>query len=198
MELESVFGLPAHPFLVHLPVILIPLTALVALAAVFLPRARAPLSLVVAGMAIVGALGAILAAGSGEALEEALDERNPLVHDHAELGEATRFFAILFAIAAIAFAVHHWPDRLRIGPDSALGKLVRARRVFAVTAAAMVLTAGLATVWTVRAGHSGAEAVWQEEWDQRGAGGGEDRDDDDDESRAMVLPATASTPGTRR
>ncbi|MCC6832524.1 MAG: hypothetical protein IT200_14365 [Thermoleophilia bacterium] len=196
MEPKSVFGLPAHPFLVHVPVVLIPLTALVALVVVFLPRHRRPLSLMVAGLAIVSAIGAILAAGSGEALEEALEERNPLVHDHAELGEGTRTFAILFAIAAIAFAIHHWPDRLRLGPGSGPGRLVRHRRVFAVTAAAMLLTAGLATAWTIRTGHSGAKAVWQEEWDKRDQAGGEAGQRD--ESRAMVLPATASAPGTRR
>jgi len=194
VELTSIFGLPAHPFLVHLPIVLIPLTALVAILAVVWATARRPLSLLVAGLAIVGALSAILAAGSGEALEEGLGEESALIEDHAELGEGLRLFAILFAIAAIAFAIHHWPDRLRIGPGSGLGRLVRAKAVFAVTAAAMVLTAGLATVWTVQTGHSGAKAVWQEEWDQRQSGGGTD----DDESRAQVLPAVASVPGTRR
>lgn len=197
MELESLFGLPAHPFLVHMPVVLIPLTALIAVVAVLLPRHRRPLSLVVAVLAVVSAGGAILAAGSGEALEESLDERNPLVHQHAELGEGTRLFAVLFAIAAIGFAIHHWPDRLKLGPDSGLGRLVRAKQVFAITAAAMILTAGLATVWTVRTGHSGAKAVWQEEWDNRGNERGGEADEND-ESRALVLPATASTPGIRR
>lgn len=191
------FGLPAHPFLVHMPVVLIPLAALVALAAVFLPRHRRPLSLVVAALAIVSAGGAILAAGSGEALQEAIGENDALVRQHAELGEGTRTFAILFAIAAIGFAIHHWPDRFKLGPDSALGKLARAKQFFAVTAAAMILTAGLATVWTIRTGHSGAKAVWKEKWDNRGNERGGEAGEND-ESRAMVLPATASAPGTRR
>lgn len=34
MELDQLFGLPAHPLLVHLPVVIIPMTLLLAVAAV--------------------------------------------------------------------------------------------------------------------------------------------------------------------
>ena len=31
MELEKLFGLPAHPLLVHIPVVLVPLAAIIAI-----------------------------------------------------------------------------------------------------------------------------------------------------------------------
>lgn len=166
MEITSFFGLPAHPLIVHLPVVLIPVTALLALAAVVWRRHRRLLSLLVAGLASIGALSAILAAGSGEALQERVSQDNALISQHAELGESLRLFAVLFAGAAILFAIQNRPEWLRIGADSALGRLARSRGAGIAVTALVLVTAALSITWTVRTGHSGAEAVWSEEWSQ--------------------------------
>jgi hypothetical protein len=171
VEITSFFGLPAHPLIVHLPVVLIPVTALLAVTAVVWRRHRGVLSLMVAGLAMVGALSAILAAGSGEALQERIGEGDPLIARHAELGESLRLFAVLFAGAAVLFAVQNRPEWLRVGADTSLGRLARSRGAAVATTALVLATAALSVTWTVRTGHSGAEAVWSEEWSQAAASG---------------------------
>ncbi|MGA0206467.1 MAG: DUF2231 domain-containing protein, partial [Ilumatobacteraceae bacterium] len=64
--MDSIFGVPAHPFFVHIPVVLIPLAAV----GVIVMTIRTSwwerykwATLTVAG---VGAVGAIIAAGTGE------------------------------------------------------------------------------------------------------------------------------------
>jgi hypothetical protein len=172
MEITSVAGLPAHPLVVHLPVVLLPLAALAAVVMLAWPRSRRALAPVVAALAGVGALGAVLAAGSGEALQERLPDLDPsLVHDHAELGELARNLAILFLIAAAAYLATTWPERLPVRRDSRAGRVLRARRTRVATSVAVAVTAVAVTAGVVQAGHTGATAVWTEEWRAAGAAG---------------------------
>lgn len=178
MEIESLFGLPAHPLLVHAPVVLIPLAAFTALVALVWTGGRRPLALATVLLAWAGAVGAVLAAGAGEALQNALGEDNPLVHDHAELGESLRIIAFVFALAATVFVAVVWADRLPVAAESGIGRLLRRRGAVVGAGVLMVLLAALATGWTIQTGHSGAKAVWQEEWQQRGTHTGSPGDHD--------------------
>src|SRR5689334_10742605 len=103
MELEELFGLPAHPIVVHAAVVLLPLAALGTLVCAAVPRWRrayAPIALVLA----LVALGAVwLAQGSGEALEERVEETQ-LVEAHTEQGERVLPWAAGLAVAAAAVA----------------------------------------------------------------------------------------------
>jgi len=131
--MDSIFGIPSHPLFVHLPAVLVPLAAI----GVVVMLARAAwwdrykwATLAVSG---AGALGAILAAGSGEGLEEGVEgtASRSLLHEHAEAGEAARTGAIVFFIVLLVAVV-----------------------------VALVVSAGAAS-WTVYdAGHSGAKSVW--------------------------------------
>lgn len=56
MDLSQAFGLPSHPLIVHIPIVVIPLTLLAAIGAVAWPRGRRVPSLVTAGAAFVGDL----------------------------------------------------------------------------------------------------------------------------------------------
>lgn len=67
---ETFDGLPAHPLVVHLPVVLVPLAALAVLALALRPRLLRTFGVVVTVLAGVGFAGALLATNSGEALEE--------------------------------------------------------------------------------------------------------------------------------
>jgi hypothetical protein len=175
MEITSVLGPPAHPLTVHLPVVMLPLTAALAVHMLAWPRSRRILAPVVAAGALLGAVGAVLAAGSGEALEEHLrDVDRSLVHDHAELGEPARNLAFLFLVAALAYLATVWPDRLPRPAGSRAGRFVRARGTrigvsVAVALTAVAVTAVAVTAGIVQAGHSGAKAVWTQEWDTRAA-----------------------------
>ncbi|HTI35217.1 MAG TPA: DUF2231 domain-containing protein [Miltoncostaea sp.] len=160
MTPDSIAGIPAHPLIVHIPVVFIPLTLLVAIAAVLWRSRRRERAVVTLATASVAMLGAQLATMSGESLEEQVP-RSSLIHQHADLGEGARTLAIIVVLAAVLFAARELRDRF---PGSAAG----AARVLGRPAAAVAVTVVLlgtsvaATAWTVRAGHMGAKAAWHD------------------------------------
>ena len=109
MEIDQLFGLPAHPLLVHMPVVFIPLTL----------RWRSPRS--------PGPGGAGHQPGRGRSRDDRHagrpdrgDERRAsrgargetdLIEQHAELGEAARTFAILVFLIAVVYAAREWRGR---------------------------------------------------------------------------------------
>jgi hypothetical protein len=64
------FGLPAHPLLVHIPVVLVPLLGVAVVVLALRPAWRARYGPAAAVSAVVTMVGAILAAGAGEALRD--------------------------------------------------------------------------------------------------------------------------------
>jgi hypothetical protein len=153
VEIEELFGLPAHPLVVHAAVVLLPLAAVATLVCAAVPSARryyAPVALAVA-LAAVLAVG--LAQTSGESLEEQVDETE-LVEEHAGQGERVLPWAI--GVVVVAGAVTAIPLLARRRPG------VSARNVTAVVVAASLL-AGAGAIWTVvEVGHSGAKATWDD------------------------------------
>ena len=102
MEITTLFGLPAHPLLVHIPIVLLPLVGVGAIAIAVSSSARQRFGtavLVLAGVAFVGTL---LAAGSGESLVESVDSSAAL-RKHVDLARAMRplAFVLLLAIGGI-------------------------------------------------------------------------------------------------
>jgi uncharacterized membrane protein len=168
MSLDSIAGIPAHPLIVHVPVVFIPLTLVVAVAAVAWRARRRELSLVALGTAVVGMLGAQLATMSGESLEEQIPP-SPVIHDHAELGEGARTLAIIVVLAAAAFTAREFRDRF---PRGAAGAARAAGRPAVAVALSVLLlaTSASATAWTVRAGHMGAKAAWHDVASRAAAG----------------------------
>lgn len=164
MEFETLFGLPAHPFLVHLPVVLVPATALGAVAVAARPAWRARFGVLIAVVAIVAVAGTWLASNSGGTLEEKVQETS-LVERHEEMGDQLLAMVIVFALAVVALVVVDTWRRRRLagssGPD-----VPTARVAVAILSGLAVLSAVIATAGTVRAGHSGAQAVWEKDGPQ--------------------------------
>ena len=153
MEIEELFGLPAHPLVVHAAVVLLPLAAVATVVCAALPRARRAYAPVALGLALVATLAVGLAQGSGEELEDEVDETE-LVEEHTEQGERVLPWAI--AVAVAAGAVTAIPVLARRRPS------VPARTVTAVVVA-VSLVAGAGATWTiVEVGHSGAKATWDD------------------------------------
>jgi len=151
MELNNLFGLPAHPLLVHLPVVMVPMAALGAIILAIFPKYFARFGWWVTGISFIGAIGAILAAGSGETLEERVD-RSSTLRDHAEMGETARLLAVvLFVVLLIVMLARKYRATDMAKKAVAIGVSV----VIAVSAAA----AGWVIIQT---GHSGAKASWCE------------------------------------
>jgi uncharacterized membrane protein len=165
MELEKIFGLPAHPLLVHIPVALIPLCAVGAIVMVVSASWRQRIGWVVVLLAGVTVVASQLAAGSGEAFEEALDERSQLIRRHAELGETFVWFAIAFFVALLALMIWDMVRRRKEAADTGEtgSKETSGRTVALLLSLVVVITAAGATYRVYQVGHSGAKAVWSED-----------------------------------
>jgi hypothetical protein len=164
MEIDNLFGLPAHPLLVHAPIVLVPLCLLGAVLMAVKQEWRSRFGVPTALLAVAAAVSVQLAEGSGEALEERVRETN-LVERHAELAELAAPFVFLFALALVAVVGWDLLERRRASrstPESAGASGWRAT-VSRLVPAAMVVTVllgGVATYQIVQTGHSGAKAVW--------------------------------------
>jgi hypothetical protein len=174
MEIETLFGLPAHPLVVHAAVVLVPLAALGTIAIALWGAARRRIGWIVVGLGVGAFVFALLAQGSGESLEERVEE-SELVEEHAELGDSMPWFALPIAVTAAGVMVL---DRRRQRDDvdapSWLGPAV------IVVAVAAVASSVVGTVRIAQVGHSGARATWQEIQDNPEREAGEDQDDDGD------------------
>jgi uncharacterized membrane protein len=178
-SMDTISGLPAHPLLVHIPVVLVPLAALGAIVMCIKPAWHRRYRWAVLGIGVVGAIGAVLSASAGEALEEqivAAEGRGAAAswEEHAEAGETARNFALLFMVVLIVFVFVPWYMERRAASVASATPVEGADAVPAaasasgpkwlrpVLAAAVVITGVAAVVTIVDAGHSGADSVWSE------------------------------------
>src|SRR3954454_9879209 len=166
MEIAKLFGLPAHPLLVHVPIVLIPLVGAGGVAMALSARVRERIGWIVVALAGAALVGVQLAMGSGEALQDSV-RRSQALSTHVSLADAMRPLALLLFAAVLGLML---VDRFVQSPRRAQALLA--------TAALTVLSAGLANVWIVRLGHNGAKATWERVRVQpeREAGQGRDRD----------------------
>jgi hypothetical protein len=164
--METIFGLPAHALLVHIPVALIPLSALGAVV-IAMSEWRDRIGWVVVGVAGFATIASQLAVTSGEELQEAVDD-TALVDRHAELAET--FFWVALAFFAVVLALMIWDTvrRRRI----ARGGPATAGRTAGIVLSVLVIAASLGIcVRVYQVGHSGAKAVWQEQAGEAGEAG---------------------------
>lgn len=144
----SILGLPLHPLLVHLVVVALPVGALATVAAVVAPAVRQRFGTLAIATLTVGALGAIAAKFSGEAL--AVTVTKP--ESHERFGNATLVVGLV--TAALAW-LWWWLERRRDqAPPGSSGFGAMATGGLVATAALAVATLTLLT------GHSGAQATW--------------------------------------
>lgn len=190
MEIEDIFGLPAHPLLVHAPVVLLPLGALGVLLMVI--RVAWFERFKWATLAVVGAgtLGAVLAAGSGESLQEETRRR---VGDHAEAGDAARAVSIVFFVVVLVAVLLPVLLKRRAAARASAGEgtpqpgATNAQPLWLriLVTLALVASATASVITVVNAGHSGAERVWENEGERSDRGerpsDGYRGDDDDDD-----------------
>lgn len=147
IEIDRAFDLPAHPLLVHAPLIFIPLLGLAAIAVAGTDRHAIP----VAAFAVVTLASTLLAAGAGEAFLERKQREQPqlagsaTLQDHADSGDLLRFtvFALTFVLVGLLFAK---PNVLRT-----------------VLRVLTVLLALTAIYYTIRTGHLGSKVAWSED-----------------------------------
>ncbi|GAA4901246.1 hypothetical protein GCM10025789_19880 [Tessaracoccus lubricantis] len=140
--LEDILGLPAHPLFVHLPVVLLPLSALGIFALTLKPAWRPRFAIVVLGVLALGALGAVGAWATGDDLAAKVG----LPVQHSELGMWTTLAAVVLLVVG---GIWLWRVR-RADPASERG-------VFGWVVSALAL---VVLVLITLTGHSGATAAW--------------------------------------
>lgn len=160
--METLFGLPAHPLVVHAAVVLVPLAAVGIAVTAFWPAARSRLAWAVVVVAALGAVATFLAGESGGELEERVRETE-LVEEHAELGESGNVAAAAVLLGALGVAGVDAYTRRRRRRAEADGEepASTAGLTVAVGVVAVLLAVG-GTVQIARIGHSGAEATWSD------------------------------------
>jgi hypothetical protein len=157
--LDTIFGLPMHPLIVHATVVIVPIaTLLVGLAAVY-PRFRAWVGPVPALTALLSCVLVPLSTGSGEELQHRVGETS-LVEKHQELADTLIWFVIPLAAVAV---VGYWLHR-RAADGHRAGK-----GLLAVVAVGAVVLSGATVVDVALIGHSGAKASWSKVTDQPAA-----------------------------
>lgn len=137
---------PLHPAVVHFPVALLLLGAVVAVLAVFLRRWHLPLFAAI--ILSLGAIGAVVATVTGEEEEEKVEHAVPLAEpvldEHAAWGEGARNAGIVASLLAVAAAV-------------LVNKPVGGR-VLSVLTACVALVAGY---YVAQAGRFGGDLVYR-------------------------------------
>jgi hypothetical protein len=158
MEISKLFGLPAHPLIVHGVVVLVPLAAVLLVVAVAWPGARSHLVWVTVAVAAAAMILTPLATGSGEELEHQVRETET-IERHAELGEAMIPFSIALFVGAAGVA--GLEEVRRRSPDGGGPAWSRSRLVAAAVAGLAIVAAVGSTVQVAVVGHTGAQATWQ-------------------------------------
>ena len=104
MEISKLFNLPAHPLLVHIPVVLVPLAALAAVLIALRPSWRHHYGWLAVAFSGVAMVFSFLASGSGEALEDSVKKTKSL-SNHTELGGSMKWIALAFFVVVLALVV---------------------------------------------------------------------------------------------
>lgn len=147
----TVFGLPAHPLVVHAVVVLVPLAAALGLVVAVWPAAReryAPLALAVATLALFSIP---LATSTGESLESHV-QRSAFVEKHTEMADGLLpFVALLWLALAAMVAARVLRNSRNVG---------WARHLAGGAAIVVVAGAVASGVQVARIGDSGARAAW--------------------------------------
>ncbi|MGB5112660.1 MAG: DUF2231 domain-containing protein [Mycobacterium sp.] len=151
--MSTIQGLPVHVLLVHFVVVLVPLTAALAILSALWPAARRRLIWLIVILATAIVIITPLTTEAGEWLEHRIHQTDVL-REHTALGDTMLYFALslLLGTVLLAFA-HRREQRQRPLPAS----------ITAAIAAIVVVSSGAATIQVYRIGESGARSAWSDE-----------------------------------
>ena len=155
--MDTIFGLPAHPLLVHTPVVFGPLTFLAVVVLALRPSWRSRYAAALIALCAVLLVSVFLATWSGTPLAEAVEGLVPYER-HQDLGEATRLLVVVQFLAVCGWMLLARKARGVSAARSARSSW--ARPASHVAAAVTVALSVLQVVWMIRTAHAGAELVW--------------------------------------
>jgi uncharacterized membrane protein len=171
VEIKDIGGVPAHPLFVHIPVVFIPVAAIVAIVMALRPVWLDRFGWWLVGISGVGFVGAVLAGSSGETLQSSVP-RSPGLSEHMQMGETARLTSAAFFFGVLTIVVvRRWATK-NVGQSGGAATLIDAsatiRRVVTskagtvVACVALVVLALLAAVTVIDAGHKGAQVSWRD------------------------------------
>lgn len=170
-------GLPAHPLFLHVPVMLIPIAVIGAIAVVLKPVWFERYGVVLAIIAVVAMASLFLTMGAGEALRAALHLNGSfgpaeLIQRHENAADKLRILDILFtAVVILGLGAH----RIAAGKATGLAIVDRALGAPATIIGLRIVLVLLAIgcgYMVFKTGDLGAKAVWQGRLSGGGFGGG--------------------------
>lgn len=144
VQISSAFGLPAHPLILHVPVVFVPVLGLAVLVAIARPSL---LGIPLAAFAVITLAATLLTVGAGEAFLETKPklQGNPTMKDHEGAGETVRFCMVLLTALLI-------------------GLLYARHKAVTTTLKVLAVVFALSAIgFTIRTGHLGAKLVWDED-----------------------------------
>lgn len=160
--MELFFGVPAHPFFVHAPIVLLPLAAIATVVMAARPAWNRRALPWLTGVTAVIVVMLFMAIRSGQALADVADGRaiSGDITDHERLGQQTLIISIVWLVALIVAAVlgRRTPTPTALSADVATpSPFARPAQIVTIVAAVVSI---VATIWLIRTGHSGAESHW--------------------------------------
>jgi hypothetical protein len=157
-------GLPAHPLFVHVPVVLIPTTVVVAIVFMAKPEWLTRYGSALALVSILAMSSIFLAMQAGAALRGALNlhgQAATLISEHSHAAHILAIVYVLFtATLIVTFAAQRISSGMPTGLDI-LDKLLSSKALFNVLRVVLVLLAIVTGYMVFRTGDLGAKAVWE-------------------------------------
>jgi len=145
-------GLPAHALLLHVAVVLVPLTALLEIVCGLWPAARrGQLLWLTLVMAVATMVLTPITINAGQWLYDLRTKPSPILREHAERGSTMVYFAAALLVVAVGLVVVRLIER----------RSEKRRVVAHVIVGIIVLAVGISsTIQVYRTGDAGAQSVW--------------------------------------
>ena len=157
-------GLPAHPLFVHVPVILIPVTIVAAIACVLKREWLTRYGIALAVVSIATMSSVFLTMQAGSALRAALNLQGRAAQLISQHSQAANILAIVYVAFTAVLILTFAAQRISGGAPTGLSIVDRVLSPTAVVTALRVALAVLSiagAVMVFRTGDLGAKAVWQ-------------------------------------
>jgi len=156
-------GLPAHPLFIHVPVIMIPLSVLGALACLARPQWFERYGVLLCLGAIVAMSSIFLAMQAGSALESAIRLSPTQAHLISQHSHAAHILAIDFVLFTACLILTFSAYRISGGLPTGLGiadTVLGSRTIYLLLRVALLVLGLVAAYYVYRVGDLGAKAVW--------------------------------------
>ncbi len=165
IRLNTIYGgLPAHPLFVHVPVILIPLTIIAAIACMIKPPWLGRYGIPLAGVSIIAMSSVFITMQAGAAFRGELNLQGEAANLIAQHSQAAHILAIVYVLFTAALIVTFAAYRISGGMPTGLrivDQVLSPRPIFTALRVGLVALAIGAGVMCFRTGDLGAKAVWQ-------------------------------------